>query len=319
MSVRQNIAFGLEVQKLPRREIRDRVDELLELVQMTGYQDRYPAQLSGGQRQRVALAPRWHRDPRCFSLMNHSVLSTPACETSWPWLRRLHDEVHMTSLFVTHDQEEAFEVADQVIVLNRGRIEQMGPPQELYERPATPFVTGFLGSVNVLRVQKNAGASIVGHGSRSPADADGAAAPVELYVRPHDLDLVYQRNGKPAWAGQVARVMPLGAFVRVDVTLNDGTSAGRGEPGTLCRTRPATTGCAALCRGKRLQGFSRAGTAGVTRCNRARGVQLPGDDPSRDADGRDQAGRIGNTLPGDVERCPVRDAACAQSAVPASH
>jgi sulfate/thiosulfate transport system ATP-binding protein len=225
MSVRQNVAFGLEVQKLPGREIKSRVDELLELVQMTGYKDRYPSQLSGGQRQRVALARALAPRPKVLLLDEpFGALDARVRDELRTWLRRLHDEVHMTSLFVTHDQGEAFEVADQVIVLNRGHIEQMGPPQELYERPLTPFVTGFLGSVNVLRVQGDAGTSVIGDGAHLPADVNGAAAPDTLYVRPHDLDLAYERNGKPAWAGHVARVMPLGASVRVDVTLNDGTN-----------------------------------------------------------------------------------------------
>ena len=208
MSVRQNVAFGLEVQKLPGREIRNRVDELLDLVQMTGYQGRYPSQLSGGQRQRVALARALAPRPKVLLLDEpFGALDARVRDELRTWLRRLHDEVHMTSLFVTHDQGEAFEVADQVIVLNRGHIEQMGPPHDLYERPSTPFVTSFLGAVNVL-----------------PGLMNGAEAPSSLYIRPHDLDLVYERNGTPAWAGQVSRVMPLGAFVRLDVTLNDGTS-----------------------------------------------------------------------------------------------
>jgi sulfate transport system ATP-binding protein len=224
MSVRQNVAFGLEVQKLPGREIKSRVDELLELVQMTGYKDRYPSQLSGGQRQRVALARALAPRPKVLLLDEpFGALDARVRDELRTWLRRLHDEVHMTSLFVTHDQGEASEVADQVIVLNRGRIEQMGPPQELYERPSTPFVTGFLGSVNVLRVQTDSGAAVIGAGAHVPAEVNRDGAPVTLYVRPHDLDLTYERNGKPSWAGYVTRVMPLGASVRVDVTLNDGT------------------------------------------------------------------------------------------------
>jgi sulfate transport system ATP-binding protein len=139
------------------------------------------------------------------------------------WLRRLHDEVHMTSLFVTHDQGEAFEVADQVIVLNRGRVEQMGAPQELYERPSTPFVTGFLGSVNVLQVPSESGTMAIGDGLHLPAQVNGHRGPISLFVRPHDLDLTHERNGRPSWAGQVVRVTPLGAYVRLDVTLTDGT------------------------------------------------------------------------------------------------
>ena len=215
MSVRQNVAFGLEVQKLPGREIRDRVDELLELVQMTGYRDRYPSQLSGGQRQRVALARALAPRPKVLLLDEpFGALDARVREELRTWLRRLHDEVHVTSLFVTHDQEEAFEVADQVIVLNRGRIEQMGPPQELYERPSTPFVTGFLGSVNVLRVQTESGTTVIGDGTHLPAEVNGHGAPISLYVRPHDLDLTHERNGRacvgrPGGAGHCpGRVRP---------------------------------------------------------------------------------------------------------------
>jgi sulfate/thiosulfate transport system ATP-binding protein len=226
MSVRQNVAFGLEVQRLPGTEIRARVDELLELVQMTGYRDRYPSQLSGGQRQRVALARALAPRPKVLLLDEpFGALDARVREELRTWLRKLHDEVHMTSLFVTHDQGEAFEVADQVIVLNRGRIEQMGPPQELYERPSTPFVTGFLGSVNVLQVPSASGATVIGDGIHRPPQADGLGAPISLYVRPHDLDLMHERNGRPSWAGQVIRVMPLGACVRLDVALSDGTNA----------------------------------------------------------------------------------------------
>ena len=129
----------------------------------------------------------------------------------------------MTSLFVTHDQQEAFEVADQLVVLNRGRIEQMGPAQELYERPSTPFVTEFLGSVNVLPVQTASGLTEIGDGINPPAEVDGSGAPTSVYVRPHDLDLAHERNGRPSWAGNVVRVTPLGALVRLDVKLDDGT------------------------------------------------------------------------------------------------
>ena len=153
MTVRQNVAFGLEVQKLARAEVQKRVNELLDLVQMTGYKDRYPSQLSGGQRQRVALARALAPRPKVLLLDEpFGALDARVRDELRTWLRRLHDEVHVTSLFVTHDQQEAFEVADQVIVLNHGKVEQMGPPEELYIRPRTPFVTAFLGSVNVLRL-----------------------------------------------------------------------------------------------------------------------------------------------------------------------
>jgi len=225
MTVRDNIAFGLRVRKLPKAEIRARVDELLDLVQLTGYATRYPSQLSGGQRQRVALARALAPRPKVLLLDEpFGALDAKVRDELRTWLRRLHDEVHVTSLFVTHDQQEAFEVADQVVVLNRGRIEQMGPPQELYERPRTPFVTEFLGSVNVLRGRTASGLAMLGDGIQVPTEIGGGDVPVSVYVRPHDLDLTHERNGRPSWPGRVTRVTPLGAFVRLDVELTDSSS-----------------------------------------------------------------------------------------------
>jgi sulfate transport system ATP-binding protein len=224
MTVRDNIAFGLKVRKLPRAEIRARVDELLDLVQLAGYASRYPSQLSGGQRQRVALARALAPRPKVLLLDEpFGALDAKVREELRTWLRRLHDEVHVTSLFVTHDQQEAFEVSDQVVVLNRGRIEQMGPPQELYENPATPFVTRFLGSVNVLSVVHGESELGPAAGRNVTATADVEGAPSSIYVRPHDLDLTYERNGAPAWPCRLLRVIPLGGLVRLDVALGDGT------------------------------------------------------------------------------------------------
>jgi sulfate transport system ATP-binding protein len=224
MTVRENIAFGLKVRKLPKAEIATRVDDLLTLVQLSGYASRYPSQLSGGQRQRVALARALAPRPKVLLLDEpFGALDAKVRDELRTWLRRLHDEVHVTSLFVTHDQQEAFEVADQVVVLNRGRIEQMGPPQELYEQPATPFVTEFLGSVNVLRGQSADGMATLGEGVHIPTEIDGPDVPVSVYVRPHDLDLMHEHNGRPCWPARVVRVTPLGAIVRLDVALADGT------------------------------------------------------------------------------------------------
>ena len=224
MTIRDNIAFGLKVRKLPKAEIRARVDELLNLVQLTGYSTRYPSQLSGGQRQRVALARALAPRPKVLLLDEpFGALDAKVRDELRTWIRRLHDEVHVTSLFVTHDQQEAFEVADQVVVLNRGRIEQMGPPQDLYEQPATPFVTEFLGSVNVLKGQSNSGLASVGGGLQVPTVLSENDGPISVYVRPHDLDLSHERNGRPGWPGRVLRVTPLGAYVRLDVALADGT------------------------------------------------------------------------------------------------
>ena len=223
MTVRDNIAFGLKVRKRPKAEIRARVDELLDLVQLAGYASRYPSQLSGGQRQRVALARALAPRPKVLLLDEpFGALDAKVREELRTWLRRLHDEVHVTSLFVTHDQQEAFEVSDQVVVLNRGKIEQMGPPQELYENPATPFVTRFLGNVNVLSADV-AGPLGADAAREVSAVADGIGAPFSIYVRPHDLDLTYERNGGPAWPCRLTRVIPLGGLVRLDVALGDGT------------------------------------------------------------------------------------------------
>ena len=151
MTVRENVAFGLKVRKRPRAEIRKRVDELLELVQIAGWADHYPAQLSGGQRQRMALARALAVEPKVLLLDEpFGALDARVRKDLRAWLRRLHDEMHVTTIFVTHDQEEAMELADQIVLMNHGRIEQTGGPRELYEEPANEFVMGFVGPVNRL-------------------------------------------------------------------------------------------------------------------------------------------------------------------------
>ncbi|MDF0530032.1 sulfate ABC transporter ATP-binding protein [Tsukamurella sp. 8F] len=148
MTVRENVAFGLKIRKRPAAEIRSKVDELLEVVGLTGFQTRYPAQLSGGQRQRMALARALAVDPQVLLLDEpFGALDAKVREELRAWLRRLHDEVHVTTVIVTHDQEEALDIADRIAVLNRGRIEQVGSPEDVYDRPETPFVMSFLGSV----------------------------------------------------------------------------------------------------------------------------------------------------------------------------
>ena len=184
-TVRQNVAFGLELRRWKKEAIRRRVDELLELVQLQGFGNRYPSQLSGGQRQRVALARALAVQPRVLLLDEpFSALDAKVRKELRAWLRNLHDEMHVTTVIVTHDQEEAMEVADRIVVMNEGRIEQIGTPAEIYDQPATPFVMSFVGSVNVLPggtlpVQARAG-------------SDGRAAGGDdhpLFIRPHDLDV----------------------------------------------------------------------------------------------------------------------------------
>jgi sulfate transport system ATP-binding protein len=235
MTVRQNVAFGLEIQKRPRREIRERVDELLELVQLRGMAERYPSQLSGGQRQRVALARALAPRPKVLLLDEpFGALDAKVRDELRTWLRRLHDEVHVTSLFVTHDQQEAFEVADQIVVLNKGKVEQMGPPQWLYEHPATPFVTEFLGSVNILKVETVLGMDVADEAPlplEVPGDSD-----TSVYVRPHDLEITRERNGRPSWPARVRRLTPLGPLVRLELTLFDGTDVLVQLPSDRCRS-----------------------------------------------------------------------------------
>ena len=195
MTVRENVAFGLKVRKRPRAEIRTRVDELLELVQIAGWADHYPAQLSGGQRQRMALARALAVEPKVLLLDEpFGALDARVRKDLRAWLRRLHDEMHVTTIFVTHDQEEAMELADQIVLMNQGRIEQAGGPRELYEEPANEFVMGFVGPVNRFG---------------------------DSFVRPHDLELKIEPNGETT-AGTIERVVHLGFEVRVELVLEDG-------------------------------------------------------------------------------------------------
>jgi sulfate transport system ATP-binding protein len=163
MTVRKNIAFGLEVQRRPRREIRERVEELLSLVKLEGYGDRYPSQLSGGQRQRVALARSLAPKPKVLLLDEpFGALDAKVRQNLAAWLRELHREIQVTSIFVTHDQEEAIEISDGIVVLNRGRVEQIGEPEEIYDRPETKFVASFIGSANVIEAVVEDGKALAG-------------------------------------------------------------------------------------------------------------------------------------------------------------
>ena len=194
LSVFRNVAFGLEIRKRPKAEIRERVGELLELVHLSQFADRLPAQLSGGQRQRVALARALAVEPKVLLLDEpFGALDAKVRKELRDWLRRLHDEVHVTTIFVTHDQEEALEVADEIVVINEGRVEQVGSPDDLYDRPANEFVMRFLGPVTQL------GSDL---------------------VRPHDLEL-HQEMVDGAVGGEVTRLVRVGFEVRVEITIED--------------------------------------------------------------------------------------------------
>jgi sulfate/thiosulfate transport system ATP-binding protein len=197
MTVRDNVAFGLAIRRRPKFEIAERVDELLALVHLGGFADRYPNQLSGGQRQRMALARALAVQPRVLLLDEpFGALDANVRRELREWLRRLHDEVHVTTIFVTHDQEEAMEVAEQIAVINDGRIEQAGTPDDLYDRPANAFVMGFVGPV----------ANLAGH-----------------LVRPHDLS-VLDAPEDGALEALVERLVRVGHEVRADLALGDGQS-----------------------------------------------------------------------------------------------
>jgi sulfate transport system ATP-binding protein len=213
-TVRQNVAFGLELRRWKRDAIKRRVDELLELVQLQGMGNRYPSQLSGGQRQRVALARALAVQPRVLLLDEpFSALDAKVRKELRAWLRNLHDEMHVTTVIVTHDQEEAMEVADRIVVMNHGKVEQIGTPAEIYDHPATPFVMGFIGAVNVL--PQGVMGLAVAEGSDHPADA-------QLFVRPHDVE-VFTEPQSGTVAVELRRLTHLGRDLQAELVMADGT------------------------------------------------------------------------------------------------
>ncbi len=228
MTVFENVAFGLRVR--PRRirpartEIDAKVDELLRLVQLEGMAARYPAQLSGGQRQRVALARALAVEPRVLLLDEpFGALDAKVRKQLRAWLRRLHEEIHVTSVFVTHDQDEALEVADRVVVMNQGRIEQVGTPEEVFHNPATEFVMNFLGNVNVFHGR-------VAHGKVSFASVqldapDHVGAPeseAKVFIRPHDLILRNRPDECPSLEAVITAVHAAGPTVRLTLEAASG-------------------------------------------------------------------------------------------------
>ncbi|MBW4622093.1 MAG: sulfate/molybdate ABC transporter ATP-binding protein [Cyanosarcina radialis HA8281-LM2] len=211
MTVRQNIAFGLDIRKAPKGKAKGRVEELLELVQLKGLGDRYPSQLSGGQRQRVALARALAVEPKVLLLDEpFGALDAKVRKDLRAWLRRLHDEVHVTTVFVTHDQEEAMEVSDEIVVMNKGRVEQIGSPAEVYDRPATAFVMSFIGPVNVL---PSTSGIFQSNGFES--------AQAEMFLRPQDVIVQTEPNGTTVSAA-VSRIIHLGWEIQAELTLDDG-------------------------------------------------------------------------------------------------
>ena len=218
MTVFENVAFGLRVRKAPKNEINQRVHELLSLIRLEGLGGRFPSELSGGQRQRVALARALAVKPQMLLLDEpFGALDAKVRQELRTWLRKLHEEMHVTTVFVTHDQEEAFEMADQVVVMNHGRIEQIGTPQAVFDQPATPFVMDFLGNVNVFHGRVLSGRAEVGpfnlRYDEYPHEEPRTAT---AYVRPHELE-IDRRATTTSLQARVLQVNPAGAVVKVRV------------------------------------------------------------------------------------------------------
>jgi len=226
MSVFENVAFGLRVQPRAIRKdevhIRKRVRELLDLVQLDWLADRYPSQLSGGQRQRIALARALAIEPRILLLDEpFGALDAKVRKELRRWLRQLHDEIHVTSIFVTHDQEEALEVANRVVVMDKGRIEQIGTPAEVYDHPATAFVHAFIGESIVLPVEVADGRIRLGGRTLDLAPQDGVSGRSQLFIRRHDVAVGPADSG--VLVGDVRRVRAFGPSQRADVALHAGS------------------------------------------------------------------------------------------------
>ena len=223
MTVFDNVAFGLRVkpknERLSEEEIAKKVHELLNLVQLDWLHDRFPSQLSGGQRQRIALARALAVEPRVLLLDEpFGALDAKVRKELRRWLRKLHDELHITSIFVTHDQEEALEVADRVVLMNQGKVEQIGSPSEVYDHPKTPFVYGFLGNVNRFNGYASGKFLEVG-GYKLPINESFAkGSPLIGFARPHELDINQNKSGISA---NVDRILSFGLYSRIELTIDN--------------------------------------------------------------------------------------------------
>ena len=245
MTVFDNVAFGLRMKPRKQRpseaQIKEKVMSLLKLVQLDWIADRYPSQLSGGQRQRIALARALAVEPKVLLLDEpFGALDAKVRKELRRWLRRLHDELHVTSIFVTHDQEEALEVADRVVVINQGRIEQQGTPQQVWDNPASPFVYGFLGDVNLFKGRANDGRVYLDDGMQleSPEAQHADDARAFAYVRPHDLDVeryspgqALDAHGRPRGiVVQLARAIVVGPIARLELIPEGDTQSADNAP-----------------------------------------------------------------------------------------
>ncbi|MBE7941027.1 MULTISPECIES: sulfate ABC transporter ATP-binding protein [Ramlibacter] len=253
MTVFDNVAFGLRVkprrERPPEAQIKAKVHELLSLVQLDWLADRFPAQLSGGQRQRIALARALAVEPRVLLLDEpFGALDAKVRKELRRWLRRLHDELHVTSIFVTHDQEEALEVADRVVLMNAGKVEQVGSPQEVWDHPASPFVYGFLGDVNLFHGRAHEGeVELEGMRIQAPEHAGARDAKARAYVRPHDFALARYvpgqdlegEGGARGIVVQLSRAIVVGPVARLELIPADETPLSQGDDAIIEAQIPA--------------------------------------------------------------------------------
>jgi sulfate transport system ATP-binding protein len=248
MSVFENVAFGLKVR--PRRlrpskaAIKDKVYQLLKLIQLEDLASRYPHQLSGGQRQRVALARALAIEPKVLLLDEpFGSLDAKVRAELRRWLRRLHDEIHVTSVFVTHDQDEAMELADRIVVINEGRIEQIGTPDEVFHHPRTQFVMHFLGQVNLFHGRLEDGeVRFASLSFQSPEHAQMPSRAVKVFIRPHDFEVGTQRNGDPCFKATVSRIHSAGPNVRLEMVAESGEQLCAELPQDRYRSQNITQG-----------------------------------------------------------------------------
>ena len=283
MTVFENVAFGLRVK--PRRErpseeaIKRKVHELLGLVQLDWLADRFPHQLSGGQRQRIALARALAVEPKVLLLDEpFGALDAKVRKELRRWLRRLHDDLHITSIFVTHDQEEALEVADRVVLMNKGRVEQIGTPEEVYDRPASPFVYSFLGTVNVFHGRAGGGQVDLGPVSiDSPEHADAEDVPAMAYSRPHEIEIERFSPGLSGIPVQLNRVLMVGPTARLELEREDSPQIIEAElPAERARHLRLRQGETLLIRPNRMQVFVERGRgASAAREVAARAAEVP--------------------------------------------
>ena len=240
MTVFENVAFGLRMKPRSLRpseaQIKEKVHSLLNLVQLDWLADRFPSQLSGGQRQRIALARALAVEPKVLLLDEpFGALDAKVRKELRRWLRRLHEDLNVTSIFVTHDQEEALEVADRVVLMNHGKVEQIGSPQQVWDHPASPFVYGFLGDVNMFHGRAHEGeVHLDGMSLDSPEHSAAQDAKAFAYVRPHDFDVQRYKPGADGIVAQLSRAIVIGPTARLELTpAEDSRSGGKNADDSL--------------------------------------------------------------------------------------